>query len=159
AEQEALRKQLGDEAVEAFRQSMLAGYADAAHVKTDTDLDALRSRPDFQALVARVGRKGKFTALGGEIRGLRGDSPRLVEMVVIPSDGSWALSSGYDNTVRLWDVASGKELRQLRGHKGLVHGLAFSTDGRRAATAGADNTVRLWDVASGKELHRFDGHT
>src|SRR5207245_836997 len=66
-----------------------------------------------------------------------------------------------DNTVRLWDVETGKELRRFEGHRSFVVAVAFSPDGRRALSAGMVQTppdqsaTWLWDVASGKELHRF----
>jgi WD40 repeat protein len=46
--------------------------------------------------------------------------------------------------VKVWDVASGQELRTLR-HMSLVGPVAFSPDGMRLAT-GSDGTVRLWDA-------------
>jgi RNA polymerase sigma factor (sigma-70 family) len=71
--------------------------------------------------------------------------------------------------IRLWDLATGQELRQLRGHKASVFRLAFSPDGRTLASGGMGvllglkagneefevNTMRLWDVASGKQLRQF----
>ena len=56
----------------------------------------------------------------------------------------------------LWDAATGKELKQLRGHKKLVHSVAYSPDGKYVATACLDD-ARIWDASSGKELHKLDG--
>jgi WD40 repeat protein/mono/diheme cytochrome c family protein len=79
--------------------------------------------------------------------------------IAFSPDGRQALSGGEDNSVRLWDVATGRELRCFEGHTGEVLSVAFSPDGRRAVSGSYDRTMRLWDVASGRELRRFEGHT
>ena len=56
-----------------------------------------------------------------------------------------------DNTIRIWDVQRGREIRTLRGHVLPVGGVAFSPDGRTLTTASGD-AVKVWDVASGNEL-------
>ena len=57
-----------------------------------------------------------------------------------------------DTVIRLWDVATGKQIRTLTGHKRRVSSLAFFPDGKKLASSSVDKTVRLWDVASGKEI-------
>jgi len=82
-----------------------------------------------------------------------------VSCVAFAPDGRSALSGSDDQTLRLWDVASGKELRRFEGHRDAVTAVAFSADGRFAASGSRDRTVRLWDVASGRERGRLEGHT
>jgi hypothetical protein len=60
--------------------------------------------------------------------------------------------------VRLWDLASGREVRTLQGHFDNVWSVAFHPDGTRLASAGWDQTVRIWDIASGLELAVLKGH-
>jgi WD40 repeat protein len=67
-------------------------------------------------------------------------------------------SYSMDNTLRTWDVASGKEVRRLilSADHCMIRWLAVTPDGRRFLTNHQDLTVRLHDLASGRELHRFD---
>ena len=73
-------------------------------------------------------------------------------------DGSRIVTASWDNTARIWDAASGKEIAVLRGHEDAVHSAAFSPDGSRIVTASSDNTARIWDAASGKEIAVLRGH-
>jgi len=63
-----------------------------------------------------------------------------------------------DGTLRVWDSATGKQLRRME-HPGGAYHLALSPDGRRALSAGfGDRKVRLWDLTDGLQLHVFVGH-
>jgi WD40 repeat protein/tRNA A-37 threonylcarbamoyl transferase component Bud32 len=53
-------------------------------------------------------------------------------------------------TIRLWNPATAKVIRELHGHTGSIHALAFSPDGSGLASAGADGSVRIWNVATGE---------
>jgi hypothetical protein len=57
-----------------------------------------------------------------------------------------------DKTIKLWDVASGHELRTLKGHSWTVEAVAFSPDGRTLASGDWDQTIKLWGVPSGEEV-------
>src|SRR5262249_43816266 len=61
-------------------------------------------------------------------------------------------------SVRLWDVATGKERNALKGHTRCVSSVAFSPDGQVLASGATDGTIKLWDVARGKELATLKGH-
>jgi WD40 repeat protein len=83
-----------------------------------------------------------------------------VHSVALSPNGRYVLSgSCEENELRLWDVATGKLVREFIGHEGILERVAFSSDGCRAISGSADKTVRLWDVATGKELHCFTRHT
>jgi WD40 repeat protein len=78
--------------------------------------------------------------------------------VVFAPDGKSLATCGNDALVRLWDAATGKEIRRFEGHKGSLEGLAFSPDGKTILSAGNDGIARLWDVATGKEVRQLAGH-
>jgi hypothetical protein len=63
-------------------------------------------------------------------------------------DGRALVARGPDSAVRVWDVASGQEVSQLKGHEGRVETVAFAPDGRAVATGSADTTILLWDSAA-----------
>ena len=70
--------------------------------------------------------------------------------------------SNGENTLHVWDLATGKELQKTAGHGpgngGTVHAVAFSPDGRALLSASRDRTVRVWDSATGRETRRLTGH-
>ena len=61
--------------------------------------------------------------------------------------------------VRLWDVATGREIGTIKGHGRGVSNVVFSRDGKMIASGGTDNTIKIWDVATRSELRTLTGHT
>jgi len=74
-------------------------------------------------------------------------------------DGERLASAADDHTIKLWDVATGRELATLKGHGSLVTCVSYSPDGKTLASASFDKTIRLWDASTYKELAVLSGHT
>ncbi|MGV0105832.1 protein kinase domain-containing protein [Nostoc sp. DSM 114167] len=68
-------------------------------------------------------------------------------------------SGSWDNTIKLWDVNTGKEIRTLTGHANWVNSVTFSPDGKFLASGSADCTIKLWQVNTGIEIQTFTGHS
>ncbi len=81
----------------------------------------------------------------------------IVSAAVSP-DGRLIASGGDDSPIIIWDLATGAEVKILRGHAGQVCSLAFSPDGKRIVSGSVDKTIRVWNVTSGRELIILRGH-
>ena len=69
-----------------------------------------------------------------------------VNSVAFSGDGFTLASGSSDQTIRLWDAATGKEKAKLEAHTSDVYSVAFSPDGTTLASGSKDKTIRLWDV-------------
>jgi WD40 repeat protein/serine/threonine protein kinase len=89
--------------------------------------------------------------------------PGNVWVVAWSPDGARLATGGPDQTIRLWDPRTGRELLVLEGHKGAVAGLAFSPDGRWLASATATEKYGLfaatWESAVRGDVKLWDTRT
>ncbi len=87
-----------------------------------------------------------------------GHAHSSVECVRALPDGKRLLSTSSDKTARLWEIATGRELRRFWHPQG-VFTAALLPDGRRAITGCGDGVVRLWDLESGTLIRNLVQHS
>jgi len=74
-------------------------------------------------------------------------------------DGQQLASGSSDNTIRIWDVTTGKLEKTLDGHTNWVNSVSWSPDGQQLASGSGDKTIRIWDVATWQLEKTLEGHT
>ena len=84
----------------------------------------------------------------------------LTALAVSPDGRTLVSGCGYsDPTIRVWDAATGRLVRQLEGHTGWVCRLVFSRDGRQLLSSATDQTIRFWDTGTWAETKVLRGHS
>jgi WD40 repeat protein len=66
-------------------------------------------------------------------------------------------TGSYDGTLRLWDVAEGRQLAMLRDHASVIESLAWSPDGTTIYTGSGDASCRIWHAPSWAEIEAKHG--
>jgi WD40 repeat protein len=80
------------------------------------------------------------------------------QAIVISQDDRQLITAHDDNTIRIWDRFSGRELQRLTEHQGSVNCLALSSDGQRLYSGSDDDTIKEWNLADGTCTRTFTGH-
>jgi WD40 repeat protein len=135
-------------------------------VKSGQQLRRFRMPPDIWDLALSSDGRQVF-ASGGNGVGIwaveTGEEVRHVQTtsgtwgMALSSDDRWLVTAGMDGRAHLWDVASGREMNDFKGHeRGAALGVAVSPDGRRLLSGGEDHTVRFWGLDSGAQLQRLE---
>jgi WD40 repeat protein len=93
-------------------------------------------------------------------RSLRGHSGPVAG-VAVTRDGKRAVSASADETLKVWDLESGRALRTLEDRSIWVKCVAVTGDGKRvvAASGNGNWTLKVWDLESGRPLRTLEGHS
>ncbi|WP_298861864.1 c-type cytochrome domain-containing protein [uncultured Gimesia sp.] len=88
--------------------------------------------------------------------------PGKVNSVRFSPDGKWLITSsgttGLFGQAAIWDVSTGKKLKEFVGHRDVLYAAQISPDKKWLATGSYDQRIILWDVASGKIVRQLTGH-
>ena len=82
---------------------------------------------------------------------LQGHSQPVRSLAITP-DGEILMSGSDDNTIKLWQLATGEEIGTLRGHSKTVSAIAISADGEILASGSEDKTIKLWQLSTGMQI-------
>jgi len=103
---------------------------------------------------------------GDELMTIRGHE-RMIGPVSFSPDGKRIVSGSIDwtieeepwnQTIKVWDAATGAELMTLPGHDEMVETIDISPDGKRIVSGSYDGTIKVWDAANGAEVMTLRGH-
>ncbi|MBN2846906.1 MAG: hypothetical protein JXP72_00445, partial [Coriobacteriia bacterium] len=89
---------------------------------------AERERRSVPGCAPWIRTRTPFRESGSLSRTLSGHDAPVTACAVSP-DGTWIVSASFDHSLKIWDVASGRELRTLTGHGQVVYDCAVSPDG------------------------------
>ena len=78
--------------------------------------------------------------------------------VAISADGKTLVSGSKDQTIKVWELSTGKEMWTLRGHTDNAHSIAISADGQTLVSGSWDETIKVWELSTGKEMRTLRGH-
>jgi WD40 repeat protein len=82
-----------------------------------------------------------------------------VNSVAISPDGRTLASGSHDKTIKIWNLATGEQIRTLSGHSYSVYSVAISPDGRTLASGSRDKTIKIWNLATGEQIRTLSGHS
>ncbi len=137
-----------------------SSFARKASFTVGTDADPLRIvySPDGKILAAGLRTEVKLIeSASNKVIRILPESGELVSSIAFSADGRTLASGDLDAKVRLWDVASGKNLAVLDG-KYWIGSVAFSRDGQTLIWGDADGAISFWDIRTASEIASINAH-
>ncbi|MHB1423723.1 MAG: sigma-70 family RNA polymerase sigma factor [Gemmataceae bacterium] len=129
-------------------------------------VDRLRFSSDGKRLFGAAGACLIWEATTGrELRRLADPSPlglnhpNDMRFLALSNDESLLAAANSDGILAVWDAATGKEKRILKGHDRYVWNLVFTPDSRKLLCSCGDGFVRVWDMENGHQLHQLQGQS
>ena len=92
------------------------------------------------------------------VKSLTGHSDYVWSVAISP-DGQTLVSGSDDNTIKIWNLATGNLIRTLSGHSGWVKSVVISPDGQTLVSGSDDNTIKIWNLATGNLIRTLSGHS
>jgi WD40 repeat protein len=81
-----------------------------------------------------------------------------VTSICLTEDKYYAISGSWDDSIRVWDILSGKCIRVIKGHASWVTSICLHPNGKTLISASRDSFLKSWEIQSGKCLATFKGH-
>jgi WD40 repeat protein len=75
----------------------------------------------------------------------------------VSADSNFLFTGSKDKSIKLWDIANGREVRSFLGHEHFVNSISISADGKYLLSGSYDKTIRIWDVLTGKQMFIHSG--
>ena len=70
-------------------------------------------------------------------------------------DGKYIVTGSYDNTIKLWNIKNGREIRSFNQHTDKIKTVVFSSDGTKILSASSDNKAIVFDVLTANVIASF----